>query len=94
MLICIELHVLIYCTVPKEMAMPLQYLCQEHPMIRNKRLKDMALEDGALRSKGIQHATEEERRTSTSSYRANEVVGPKPKGRSVVDMPGSERKVR
>ena len=73
--------------------MPLQYLCQENLMIRNKRLKDMTLEDGPLRSKGVQHATEEERRTSISSSRANEVVGPKPKGRSAVDMPGSERKV-
>ena len=74
------------------MAMPLQYLCQERPMIRNKRLKDM-LEDGPLRSKGIQHATEEERRTNTSSSTAKEVVVPKLKGRSAVDAPGSERKV-
>ena len=74
--------------------MPLQYLCQERPMIRNKRLKDMMLEDGPLRSKGVQHATEEERRTSTSSSRANEVVVPKLKGRSAVDVPGSERKVQ
>ena len=74
--------------------MPLQYLCQERPMIRNKRLKDMTLEDGPLRSKGVQHATEEERRTRTSSSRANEVAGPKPKGRSAVVVLGSERKVR
>ena len=69
---------------------PLQYLCQEYPMNRNKRLKDMTLEDGTLNSEGIQHVIEEEQRTST---RANEVVGPKPKGRSAVDVPGSERKV-
>ena len=43
------------------------------------------LEEEPLRLKGIQHATEEERRTSTNSSRANEVVGPKPKGRSAVD---------
>ena len=53
----------------------------------------MTLEDKPLRSEGIQHATEEERRTSTSSSRANERVGPKPKGRSAVDARGSERKV-
>ena len=56
--------------------------------------QDMMLEDGSLRSEGIQHVTEEEQRTSTSSSRANEVVGPKPKGRSAVAVPGSERKVR
>ena len=53
----------------------------------------MTLEDGPLRWEGIQHVTEEEQRTSTCSSRANEVVGPKPKGRSAVDVPGSERKV-
>ena len=67
---------------------PLQYLCQENPMNKNKRLKDMTLEDGPLGSEGVQHATEEEQRTSASSSRANEVVGPKPKGHSAVDMPG------
>ena len=75
----------------QELAMPLQYLCQENPM--DKRLKDMTLEDGTLRSDGVQHVTEEEQR-STSSSRVNEVVGPKPKGRSAVDVPGSERKIR
>ena len=49
---------------------------------------------GPLRLEGIQHVSEEERRTSTSSSRANEVVDPKTKGRSAVDAPGSERKVR
>ena len=63
-------------------------------MIRNKRLKDMTLEDGPLRSEGVQHATEEERRTSTSSSSANKVVGPKLKGCSAADVPGSERKVQ
>ena len=72
---------------------PLQYLCQENSMDSNKRLKDMTLEDEPLRSEGVQYANEEDRRTSTSSSRANEVVGPKPKGRSAVDVPGSERKV-
>ena len=54
----------------------------------------MTLEDGPLRLDGIQHVTEEERRTSTSNSRANEVVGPKPKGCLAVDVPGSERKVQ
>ena len=72
---------------------PLQYPCQENSMDRNKRLKDMP-EDEPLMLEGIQHATEEERRTSTSSSRVNEVVGPKPKGCSAADVPGSERKVR
>ena len=34
--------------------------------------------------------TEKEWRARTSSSRANEVVGPKPKGRSAADAPGSE----
>ena len=55
-------------------------------MTRNKMLKDMMLEDGTLKSEGIQHSTEEEWRTRTSSSRANEVVGPKPKGRSAADV--------
>ena len=52
----------------------------------------MTLEDGTLRLEGVQHATEEEQRTGSS--RANEVVGPKPKGCSAVDVPGSEMKGR
>ncbi|XP_060137402.1 uncharacterized protein LOC132593028, partial [Zootoca vivipara] len=60
----------------------------------NRHIKVMTLEDEPLRSEGVQHATEEERRTSTSRFRADEAAGPKPKGRSVADMPGSERKVR
>ena len=51
----------------------------------------MTLEDEPLRLEGVQHATEEEQMTSSS--RANEVVGPKPKGCSAADAPGSERKV-
>ena len=63
-------------------------------MNRNKRLKDMTLEDEPLRLEGVQHATKEEQKTSTSCSRANEVVGPKPKGCSAADVPGSERKVQ
>ena len=62
-------------------------------MNRNKRLKDMTREEELLRSEGVQHATKEQQRTSTSSSRANEVVGPKPKGHSAADVHGSERKV-
>ena len=69
---------------------PLQYLCQENSMDRNKRLQDMMLKDEPLSLEGIQHVTEEEQRTSSS--RANEVVGPKSKGCSAVDTCGSERK--
>ena len=73
--------------------MQLQYLCQENSMDRNKRLKDMTLKDEPFRLKDVKHATEEEWRTSTISSRANEVDGPKPKGCSSADVPGSERKV-
>ena len=59
------------------------------PMNRNKRLKDMTLEDEPLRLEGIQYATGEEQRTSSS--RANEVAGQKTKGCSAADTPGSER---
>uniref|UniRef100_A0A670K8R9 ribonuclease H n=1 Tax=Podarcis muralis TaxID=64176 RepID=A0A670K8R9_PODMU len=52
------------------------------------------MQDEPLRSEGVQHATGEERRTSTSRSRADEAAGPKPKGRSVADMHGSERKVQ
>ena len=62
-------------------------------MNRNTRLKDMTLEDEPLRLEGVQHANEEEWGTSRSSSRANEVVGPKPKGCSAVDMHGTERKL-
>ena len=54
----------------------------------------MTLEDEALSLEGVQYPTEEEWRTCTSSSRAKEVVGPKPKGYLAADTPGSERKVR
>uniref|UniRef100_A0A670IUS3 Endonuclease/exonuclease/phosphatase domain-containing protein n=1 Tax=Podarcis muralis TaxID=64176 RepID=A0A670IUS3_PODMU len=60
----------------------------------NRHIKVMTLEDEPLRSEGVQHAAGEERRTSTSRSRADEAAGPKPKGRSVADMHGSERKVQ
>ena len=72
---------------------PLQYPCQENPMDSVKRLKDMTPEDEPLRLEGVQHATGEERRAIPSSSRKSEAAGPKPKGRSFVDVSGSERKV-
>ena len=52
---------------------PLQYLCQENSIDRNKKLKDMALEDEPLRLEGVEHANE--RRTSTSSSRVMKWLG-------------------
>ena len=54
----------------------------------------MMPEDEPLRSEGVQYTTGEERRAIPSSSRRGEAAGPKLKGRSVVDVPGSERKVR
>ncbi|KAF7254638.1 Craniofacial development protein 2, partial [Varanus komodoensis] len=73
---------------------PLQYLCHENPMDSTKRQKDMTPEDEPLRLEGVQYATGEERRASTSSARKNEATGSKPKGHSVADVSGGERKVR
>ena len=54
----------------------------------------MTPEDEPLRSEGVQYDTGEERRAIPSSSRKSEAAGPKPKGRSVVDVSGSERKVQ
>ncbi|KAF7239023.1 Mitogen-activated protein kinase kinase kinase 3, partial [Varanus komodoensis] len=59
-----------------------------------KRQKDRTPEDEPLRSEGVQYATGEARRASTSSARKNEVTGSKPKGHSVADVSGGERRVR
>ncbi|KAF7247730.1 Craniofacial development protein 2 [Varanus komodoensis] len=56
--------------------------------------KDMMLEDELLRLEGAQYATGEEQRASTSSTRKNEATGSKPKGQSIADVSGGERKVR
>ena len=45
-------------------------------------------------SEGVQYATGEEQRRTTSSPRKNEVAGPKWKQCSVVDMSGGESKVQ
>ncbi|KAF7239822.1 Craniofacial development protein 2 [Varanus komodoensis] len=73
---------------------PLQYLCHENPMDSTKRKKDMTPEEEPLRSEGVQYATGEEQRASTSSTRKNEATGSKPKGHSVADVSGGERRVR
>ncbi|KAF7250394.1 Craniofacial development protein 2 [Varanus komodoensis] len=63
-------------------------------MDSTKRQKDMTPEDEPLRSEGVQYATGEEQRASTSSTRKNEATGSKPKGHSVADLSGDERRVR
>ncbi|KAF7251087.1 Craniofacial development protein 2 [Varanus komodoensis] len=73
---------------------PLQYLCHENPMDSTKRQKDMTPGDEPLRSEGVQYATGEEQRASTSSTRKNEVTGSKLKGHSVADVSSGERRVR
>ncbi|KAF7246590.1 Craniofacial development protein 2 [Varanus komodoensis] len=54
----------------------------------------MTQEDEPLRSEGVRYATGEEYTASTSSVRKNEVTGSKPKGHSVADVSGGERRVR
>ena len=48
-------------------------------MNRKKRQKYIKVEDEPLRSEGVQYATGEEWRAIASSYRKNEVAGPKKK---------------
>ncbi|KAF7236998.1 Craniofacial development protein 2 [Varanus komodoensis] len=70
------------------------YPCHENPTDSTKGQKDKTPEDEPLRSEGVQYATGEERRASTSSARKSEATGSKPKGHSVLDVSGDERKVR
>ena len=53
-----------------------------------KRKKDRTLRDELPMLGGVQHTTEEEQR---NSRRKNEEVGPRWKGRSVVDVSDGER---
>ena len=53
----------------------------------------MILEDEPARLEGVQYATREEWRAITKSSRKNEVVRPKQKRWSVVDVFGGENKV-
>uniref|UniRef100_A0A8D2LL16 Endonuclease/exonuclease/phosphatase domain-containing protein n=1 Tax=Varanus komodoensis TaxID=61221 RepID=A0A8D2LL16_VARKO len=62
-------------------------------MDSTKRQKVMTPEDEPLRSEGVQYATGEEQRASTSSTKKNEATRSKPKGHSVADVSGGERKV-
>ncbi|KAF7243676.1 Craniofacial development protein 2 [Varanus komodoensis] len=73
---------------------PLQYPCHENPMDSINRQRDMMLEDELLMLEGVQCATGKEQRASTNRTRKNEVTGSKPKGHSVADVSGGERKVR
>ncbi|XP_077203641.1 kinesin-like protein KIF25 isoform X2 [Paroedura picta] len=63
-------------------------------MDSSNRHNDMTPEDEPLRSEGVQYATGDEQTASTSSARMNEAAGPKPKGRSVVEVTGGEKTVR
>ncbi|KAF7253315.1 Craniofacial development protein 2 [Varanus komodoensis] len=62
-------------------------------MESTKRQKDMMPADEPLRSESVQYATGEEQRASTSNTRKNEATGSKPKGQSVADVSGGERRV-
>ncbi|KAF7239815.1 Craniofacial development protein 2 [Varanus komodoensis] len=62
-------------------------------MDSTKRQRDTMPEDEPLRSEGVQYATGEERRASTSSARKSEATGSKLKGHSVADVCGGERRV-
>ena len=54
----------------------------------------MTLKDESPRSEGVQYATGEEQRTTTNSFRRNEVAGPRQIQRSVVNVSGDESKIR
>ena len=53
----------------------------------------MTLEDKPPRSEGVQYATGEEQRAIMNSSKKSDVVGPKWKRHSVVDVSGDESKV-
>ena len=59
-----------------------------------KRQDDMTPEDQPPRLEDVQYATGEEWRAINSSYRKDEVTGPKQKQCSVVDVSGGESKVQ
>ena len=54
----------------------------------------MILEDEPLGSEGVWYATGEEWRAVTSSFRKNEMIGPKRQQSSVVYVSGGESKVQ
>ena len=69
---------------------PLQYSCLENPMNSMKRQKDMTLKDEFPRSVGVQYATGEERRNSSTK---KEEAEQKQKQHPVEDVSGGESKV-
>ena len=71
----------------------LQYSYQENPVDSMKRQKDMTPEDKPPSLEGVQCANGEERRAIMNSSKKSEVVGPKWKQHSVVDVSGDESKV-
>ena len=68
---------------------PRQYSCLENSMCSGKRQKDMTPQGDPLRLEGVQHATGQEQRSSSSR---NEEAGPKQKGCSAVGVSGGESK--
>ena len=69
---------------------PLRHSCLENSINRMKRKKDITLKDELPRLVGVQYATEEEQRNSSSR---NEEADPKWKHYPVVDVSGDESKV-
>ena len=55
--------------------------------------KYMTMKDEFSRSECVQYATGEEQKTTTNSPRKNEVVGPKWKRCSIVDVSSDESKI-
>ena len=53
----------------------------------------MTMKDEFSRSEGVQYATGEKQKTTTNSPRKNEVVGPKWKRCSIVDVSSDESKI-
>ena len=72
---------------------PHQDSCCNNPMNSMKRQDDMTPEDQPPRLEDVQYATGEEWRAINSSYRKDEVTGPKQKQCSVVDVSGGESRV-
>ena len=72
---------------------PLQYSCLENLTNSMKRQKDTTPEDEPPSLEGVQYATGEEQRAIMNSSKKSDVVGPKWKRHSVVDVSGDESKV-
>ena len=73
---------------------PTPVFLPREPHGQYEKTKNMILEDEPLRSEGIWYATGEECRAVTSSFRKNEMTGPKRKQGSVVYVSGGESKVQ